>query len=642
MENFKIFQNVTLNFSQLTKIFAQNYKGKSSIVDGFFWTMFGKSSTGNSEGKQFHPRRYDENGVDIDRVDIVVELLLEIDGREIIIRKVQKQNWVRKRRDEIETYEGDKNFYFWNEVPTSETEHKKKVAEIIDEEVFKMITNPHAFVGKKQDEQRKFLVEKVAKITDADVFSLDGKFLELSEKMKSEQRTIEEIKALNKKELSGYKESQVSIPTRIDEVSKSIIEVDFSAQELALGALKERLSEVELKISDTSKSYEEVGKLKTEIAQYKSKIAEIERTEKDLLSTKRREASTKLDNITYTLLKQSTQNNTVNKDIELLTEKISSSEIFFDTLRKRYAEEKSKEMDPSQNICPVCSQEFPPDKKAEMLTQFESDKKQKLHTTNLDGQKISEELKSNKSKLDELKKQLTSLTAEVLGLTEQETAVKEELNKLPTEIDLSANQEYADFKSTVSALEFSLKETEESLVDTNTLKTNLTAQKAEIQSQIEIVQGVLASKQHIDDAKDRVIELREELRQSTGKAAECERLDFLLEKFEKAKMDLLSERINQKFKVVKWQLFRTQKNGGIENVCVAMIHGSPYGENTTSTTERLMAGLDIIGTLQEIYEVKAPIWVDNAESYNDFNIPQMGCQMVLLSVSTDTEIKVEE
>ncbi len=152
---------------------------------------------------------------------------------------------------------------------------------------------------------------------------------------------------------------------------------------------------------------------------------------------------------------------------------------------------------------------------------------------------------------------------------------------------------------------------------------------------------MLGSKKHIDEAKDRVEELRENLRQATNKAAECERLDYQLEQFEKAKMQLLSEKINQKFKVVQWKLFHTQKNGGIENVCIPMIHGSAYGENTTSTTERLMAGLDIINTLQEIYQVKAPIFVDNAESYNEFNIPQMDCQMIQLFVSDDKEIRVE-
>jgi hypothetical protein len=71
-----------------------------------------------------------------------------------------------------------------------------------------------------------------------------------------------------------------------------------------------------------------------------------------------------------------------------------------------------------------------------------------------------------------------------------------------------------------------------------------------------------------------------------------------------------------------------------------MIHGSAYGENTTSTTERLMAGLDILNTLSEIYNVTSPIFIDNAEAYNSFNVPETKAQMIQLFVSEDTEIKV--
>lgn len=641
LENFKIFKNATFQFSQLTKIFGQNYRGKSSIVDSFFWVLFGKSSTGNSEGKQFQPRRYDENGVPIDHVDVVVELRLEVDGKPITIRKVQKQNWVRKRGAEIETYEGDTNEYFWNEVPVKESEHKKRVAEIIDEEVFKMITNPHAFVSKKQDEQRKFLVEKVAQITDQDVFALDSSFEELRSRMETEGRTIEEIKAINKKALQGYKQLQEQIPVRIDEVSKQIVDLDFAEQELALAAKKQELAEVEGKITDLSKAYEDVNKLKADITVYRSRMTEIENTEKDKLSKQRHELASKLDNITYNKLRKMQEQSNIQSEIKLLTEKISAWETTFETLGKRYAEEKARDFDETQNFCPICGKEFDEDKKAELLAKFEESKKATLHQINLDGKKLKEDIEKNKARLAELEQQLPSLTAEIEKLTEEETAVKAELAAIPAEIDLSGNSEYQDLKSSLTAHEYVLKDTLESLKDTDALKAKLNVQKAEIQSQIEVLQGVIATKQRIEDAKDRIEELREELRQATIKAAECEKLDFTIEQFEKAKMNLLSERINQKFKLVRWLLFRPQKNGGIEQVCIPMIHGSPYGENTTSTTERLMAGLDIINTLQEIYKIKAPIWVDNAESYNDFNIPKMDCQMILLNVSEDSEIRVE-
>ena len=56
---------------------------------------------------------------------------------------------------------------------------------------------------------------------------------------------------------------------------------------------------------------------------------------------------------------------------------------------------------------------------------------------------------------------------------------------------------------------------------------------------------------------------------------------------------------------------------------------------------RIVAGLDIIQSLSELYGVTAPIFIDNAESLNEFNVPDMVEQMILLSVSDDCELKVE-
>jgi uncharacterized protein YoxC len=206
---------------------------------------------------------------------------------------------------------------------------------------------------------------------------------------------------------------------------------------------------------------------------------------------------------------------------------------------------------------------------------------------------------------------------------------------------LVAHYEYKILGLDLDRLENVLHTAIKSTESIDTLKVELLQQKNSIQDDIQVVQGILQSKQHIEDAKDRVIELKEELRQSAQSAARCEKLDLMIEKFEHKKMELLSEKVNDKFKIVKWKLFHTQKNGGIENVCVCMIHGSQYGDNTTSTTERMMAGMDIISTLQEIHGVKAPIFLDDADLYNEWNIPNIGCQIVELLVSGDESIRVE-
>lgn len=637
MENFKIFQNKSILFSLLTKIFAQNYRGKSSIVDVFFWVLFGKSSTGNSEGKNFHPRRQID-GVDVDRVPVIAEVTLLVDDREIVIRKVQEQKWVRKRGNDFETYEGDSNSYFWNEVEVKESEHKKRVAEIIDEDLFKKITNPHAFVTMKQDEQKKFLTEKVARITDDDVFSLGG-FEEL--RALTEKNTLEEIKAINKKALAGYKDKQDKIPVQIAERSKDIVDTDFAEQELALSALNEQLSEVESKIQDTSNAYEGMNSLKAEIAEVKGKITDIEREEKKNLQDSTWEVKNAANNAENTLNSKTSVKEQTEKDILLKESYIEGAEKHIESLQTAYKEAKAREFDPESCNCPTCGRPLPEEGKQEHEAEFKKKKAEDIERIKNQGNTEFAQVQKYKAALVELKGKLAFATAEVETLTKQKAELTEKLAALPQEVDLSGNKDYQELKSTLSTLEFSLTETTESLKDTDTLKDSLAEEKKGIQKQIDDVKATLATKQHIDDAKDRVAELHEELKQATIEAAKCEKLVMTLENFEKSKTALLTERVNQHFKLVKWSFERQQKNGGVEQYCSCSVNGVEYGDNTVSTAQKLMAGLDVINTLQQIYGVKAPIFIDDKEHYNDKNILEMGCQLIMLSVSDDEDLRVE-
>ena len=142
-ENFKKLNRQVEFGERKTWIYAKNRTGKSSVADGIFWVLFGKSSTGKSEGKEFRPRPYDMQGIDVDHVDVVVELTLLIDGVEVLLQKTQRQNWIRKRGTTSEVHEGDKNIYSWNNVEISETEFKRRIADIVSEKNFQLIPALH-------------------------------------------------------------------------------------------------------------------------------------------------------------------------------------------------------------------------------------------------------------------------------------------------------------------------------------------------------------------------------------------------------------------------------------------------------------------------------------------------------------------
>ena len=113
----------------------------------------------------------------------------------------------------------------------------------------------------------------------------------------------------------------------------------------------------------------------------------------------------------------------------------------------------------------------------------------------------------------------------------------------------------------------------------------------------------------------------------------------LTEDFIRTKMNRISEIVNEMFKVVSFRLFTNQINGGLQETCECTVNGVPY--STLNNGHRIIAGLDIIRSLSELYNVTAPIFCDNAESVNEFNLPEMDAQMILLTVTEDKELKVE-
>jgi hypothetical protein len=72
-----------------------------------------------------------------------------------------------------------------------------------------------------------------------------------------------------------------------------------------------------------------------------------------------------------------------------------------------------------------------------------------------------------------------------------------------------------------------------------------------------------------------------------------EKVQFVIERFNKLKIDTLESKINEKFKFVKFRMFETQINEA--ECCEALINGVPFSD--ANTASKINAGLDIINTL---------------------------------------------
>jgi hypothetical protein len=110
------------------------------------------------------------------------------------------------------------------------------------------------------------------------------------------------------------------------------------------------------------------------------------------------------------------------------------------------------------------------------------------------------------------------------------------------------------------------------------------------------------------------------------------------------KATYLQNKINANFEIVKFELFKKYLNSGIEDTCVATVLSAdgnyvPYA--SANNANKINAGLDIIRTLQKINDVKAPIFIDNAESTVRFL--NVDSQLIRLYVSEqDTNLRIEK
>lgn len=651
MENFKGIKSLDVNFSNKTSIKGQNAVGKTTIFDAFTWLLFNKNSAGE---EKFNVRPLDKDGKRIDNVEIKVAGVIEVDGKEVELSKVQKQNWVKKRGTDTVTLQGNVNSFEIDGYPKSEAEFKTYISGLAQsEEMFKMLTNPQYFSSLKWKEQRDILMKLVADVSDVELAQTDAKYAPLIDELEKAPST-DDIRAKFSKALSEWKKKQAEIPVRIDEAEKSKVDVDVAEQELLKADLERKIEALE---DLMAKSDVRIDEMRSEEMHCQFEMSAIAQTMNNELSSKKREIENhkydherKLQDVRSSIKK-------AQDSIESNKKSISEQTLKKAELAKRCKEEKEKKkkfddskwiFDVSTTVCSLCGQRLPEDKieslradfsqrKADAIEIFNEEHAKTLAMIVDDGNACAEMLK----KLTENNKELEN-TINTLKLHETEEidiikGLDEQISKIPTSTDYTQNEGYAKLKARQDELLANIAELESKGADKAV--EDVKADKAKLKSQLDEVNKIIAQAANNVMIDDRIETLRDEQKEIGQKVADQEQMLYLLEEFIRFKLNKVSESINSHFKTVNFKLFEMQLNGGMKDCCECTVNGVPY--STLNSGHRIVAGLDIIRSLSELYGVRVPIFVDNAESLNEFNVPDMDAQLILLSVSEDKQLKVE-
>lgn len=667
IENFKGIKSLDVNFSEKTKIKGQNAAGKTTIFDAFTWLLFNKNSAGE---EKFNVRPLDKDGNRVDNVEIKVVAVLDVDGKEVELSKVQKQNWVKKRGTDTVTLQGNVNSFEIDGYPKSESDFKAYVSGLAQsEDMFKMLTNTQYFSSLKWKEQRDILMKLISDFSDVELAKEDAKYAPLLDELEKAPST-DDIRSKFSKALTEWKKKQAEIPVRIDEAEKSKVDIDVAERELAIADLTRKIAEIDGKIANSGSA---IGDLRSREMQLQFDMSGITQTMSGELSAKRRkldddifDADEKIDDLHQKI--QSAENQIMDNE-----KAISDADAERKNLGVKYNAEKAKAFDEapyqfdeskwvfddSTTVCSLCGQKLPDDKieqikadfearkvkakadaeeklKADIAT-FEKEKQAELNRINAVGTEKRKLIVALTKKNAELQQSIESLKKQEQETLAQKEELSKQLSQLPEEADYSQNAKYVKLKAehdeVLAKIEKLESEGADSVVD------ELKAEKSDLQARLDEANAIIAKASMNVEIDERIAQLQAEQKEIGQKVADQEQMLYLLEEYIRFKLDKISDSINSHFKTVNFKLFEMQLNGGMKDCCECTVNGVPY--STLNSGHRIVAGLDIIRSLSEMYGVSCPIFVDNAESLNEFNVPDMDAQLILLSVSEDKQLKVE-
>lgn len=604
VENFMCYASKDFDFYAITKLMAKNGVGKSTIATAYLWCLFNC----DYELKDNPVVRREVDGVSVDDMDVSVELVLDADGKEVTMKKVQKRTYSKDGSG----YKDD-NKYFVNDVPKTLKDFNTYLD--IDMSVFKMCSNINAFLNQKPAEMRGYLFSLVENVTDLDIARSKAELAELVPLL--EKYTAEELSAMNKATKTKITKDLPILDGQIKEKERDIQlkqAIEISDLELHRNSLKEQISNCIANQTDTGKMLAEYDKASADILDLKFKQSDMVRKANEDNIKARREIEDKISDKRFLIEQTEKTIGETERCIELSKKTIESITDYLNAERKKWTEENNRQFDENSLICPYCGSEYGEDKKEQLRADFKKHKADTLKTITDNGNLYADRLSKEKKTLADLEAELPE-HEESLGMLN--TAIEilaEQLTELPQEIDIADSEEYKALANEIAEKEQAMHKAN----DISAVKTELKAQESELRQQLSECERKIAESNTERD-EQRLEELRVEQRTQEQNKANAEKILDLLDELDKAKNEALTEAVNSHFELVKWQLFEYAKNGNYKSCCIPTVDGKGILTTMSNKGNRILGRVDICNSIQKISGITCPVWLDDAESLDESN-----------------------
>jgi DNA repair exonuclease SbcCD ATPase subunit len=631
LENFMCYAHAEFDFYAITKIMAKNGKGKSTIATAYLWCLFNC----DYELKDNPVVRREIDGKSVDDMDTSVELTLDVDGKEVTMKKVQKRTYSKDGN----SYKDD-NKYFINDVPKALKDFNAYLD--VDMNVFKMCSNVNAFLNQKPVEMREYLFGLVGDVTDLDIASQKAELAELVPLLN--KYTVEELSAMNKATKTKITKDLPILDGQIKEKERDIQlkqAIEVSDLELQKNSIKEQIVDCVAKQTDNDKLMAEYDKASADILNLKFELGDMSRkANKDNIKARREiedkisEKKDYLFNIADTIQKNNSEIYGYQNDIESGTRE-----------RNRLADVwnkiKEEKFDENTAVCPTCHRELPTEEIESLRSSFEKTKADRLAKVEKDGLEVKADIDNARDMIPKLEECNKDNIANQKKLEKEVADLEKQLSELPQEIDVTATEEY-------KALEQQIAEKEQAMHkanDISAVKAELKSQETALRQQLAECESRIAKSDTAAD-EQRLEELKQTRIDSEQNKANAEKILDLLDELDKAKNEALTEAVNSHFGLVKWQLFEYAKNGNYKSCCIPTVDGKSILTTMSNKGNRILGRADICSSIQKISDISVPIILDDSESLSTDNQKKVAemvdSQLIMLIVNDSEKLEIVE
>lgn len=640
----KNFKGQTRTFEpkeDLTKVFAKNGKGKTTLYKAFCWMLSGYTDAINVKNHELYDNRTE---ITPDTPTACVKAYISIDGVDYTIERRAIAKFTRKRstneyvKDASDTYE-----LYIDEVSTSSQAFAQWVGNNIcdtDLLVYALIGERFANLVADDKKKARAILEMISGNVTIDM--MRGDYSMISDDLS--KFSVEQLKERYRNTIKPMIERNTEIDSLIEskefELSK-YKETDFVAILAKINTLTSEISKCDASILDKSEAIKPIMEEKKKIMEKVNAIMLDDMAKRNEWNARHEEGKknllrniAKVNKINDEIKAENAKNKaTYEYNVSLLgkeKERLDNLNTSIQKMREKKDSVKAEVF--CETKCSVCGQELPIERIEKWRDKFNEDKKARLAEIITQGQILKSEINSCKERISELE----SIIAE--GATEK-----------PYESVESMEEEYDLFVSSFVPYD-ETKEHEELMKNVQSLKESIPcadidvneiiSKKERLQEELGEANRAYGIHSVMERIEHEIHTLKAEKKELNINIAKIEGCIDKVKEYEEEKANIVSDAINKKLSGCKIVMYSRLKSGDLVPDCVIESEeGIKYA--TMNNSARLITCLSLQRMFCEKEGINLPIFVDEASIYDSEHLPTFDSQTIYLYASDDENMLIK-